>query len=53
MTSKLLRRLVLGAALLCGMHAASAQMQPLSEDELSAMQRARPGHDDQHQPERL
>jgi hypothetical protein len=31
MTSKLLRRLVLGAALLCGMHAASAQMQPLSE----------------------
>jgi hypothetical protein len=44
---------VLGAALLCGMHAASAQMQPLSEAELSAMQRARPGHDDQHQPERF
>lgn len=37
MTSKLLRRLALGAALLCGMHAASAQMQPLSEDELSAV----------------
>ena len=32
----LLRRLLLGAALLCGMHAASAQMQPMSEDELSA-----------------
>ncbi|MYM65575.1 hypothetical protein GTP45_01835 [Pseudoduganella sp. FT55W] len=37
MTSTLLRRLVLVAALLCGMHAASAQMQPMSEDELSAV----------------
>lgn len=37
MTSTLLRRLLPGAALLCGMHAASAQMQPLSEDELSAV----------------
>lgn len=37
MTSKILRRLLLGAALLCGMHAVSAQMQPMSEDELSAV----------------
>ncbi len=32
-----MRRLLLGAALLCGMHAASAHMQPMSEEELSAM----------------
>lgn len=32
----LLRRLVTGAALLCGMQAASAHMQPMSEAELSA-----------------
>jgi hypothetical protein len=35
MTFTTLRRLLSGAALLCGMHAASAQMQPMSEDELS------------------
>ncbi|WP_229260825.1 hypothetical protein [Duganella levis] len=32
-----MRRLLLGVVLLCGMHAASAQMQPLSEDELSSI----------------
>jgi hypothetical protein len=32
-----LRRLLPGLALLCGMHAASAQMQPMSEDELSSI----------------
>jgi hypothetical protein len=32
-----MRRLLLGVALLCGMHAAAAQMQPLSEDELSSI----------------
>lgn len=35
MTFPTLRRLLLSLALLCSMHAASAQMQPMSEDELS------------------
>lgn len=37
MNHPILRRLLLGAALLCGVPAASAQMQPMSEEELSAM----------------
>ncbi|MYM32130.1 hypothetical protein GTP58_27735 [Duganella sp. CY15W] len=37
MTFTTLRQWLAGAALLCGMQAASAQMQPMSEDELSAM----------------
>ncbi|MYN25879.1 hypothetical protein GTP69_05620 [Duganella sp. CY42W] len=37
MTFPTMRRLLLGVVLLCGMHAASAQMQPLSEDELSSI----------------